>query len=712
MASGTKGNFLMNNMYLRGFVIPPGYRKYVKWVNDTPHLSAKAANLHRKLLPTLGKGEDHSTLVYEWLKEARVEKADKAYTLYRQLGPRGTFQRMIEVLPSSSGSQKFLAKMLQDEKDIWKIDPSLDRDSYPVAVKILHGAISAIKHPKLRQFESKNLLKYAGDANRRNFEGYVSQVANYLPQRPAFAKAKIPRMDAYDTALTMQYDMFSSSERSIQNLISMGDFLKSARRDTFGGPPYYKNMAEFLNIDDPEDMTSYADLYDELALLFLFLPPMWKERISNYYTYSALERVQTGGIGKYSGTEVSLDDFDVNANKQRFVQAESAVFPRALKAIHDFMRDIWKRYPTLAADKFSEEEVTSAMKRVTRAGLDAKDNIQGADYTNFDASIELCSLNDSYFNVIRMHMPDWVNYYIVDPYFKIAFKSQIFVPGVGLITTTGIKSGMVITNQGDCYYANFCDLYELVRYQQDFGQLSPEQLEIYLRDRMINGDDRYRRTVLSAAMVEKYDSELQLIAQKSKQEMFVPGQDLDEMAVTYLKTALMHNDDSLIRVDSIAKIILSRYNRERPRLESAPYSLVIESLMASSRNVEHPDQWVFISWLYHACEPGRRWLDGELSLEEVNAHAVVEQMSELKRTKGKKWLLKKQVDPDYIIQRMAENYGFVSGGHRESDAYVETNKDGKKQFKLELLPIVQAVFAEHKKITPEQLSTFAPISRV
>jgi hypothetical protein len=461
----------MNKLfYLRGFVIPPGYRKSVKWVNDTPHLSAKAANLHRSLLPTIGKNTNFSSSVYEWLSKARVKDVDKAWSLYNILGPRGTLGYLVELNSGAISAQKFLSKMVMKEKEIWKIDPTLSEASYLEATKLLYDALNNIEHTALKKFENKAFLKYAGDANRRNFEEYVRQVKeNYLPERKAFASSKLPKMSTYDWALTVQYHRYAAENRSIDKLIEQGDFLASARSDTFGGAPYYKNMADYVS-DEIDDLQTYADLYDVLALLWLFLPPREKEMISTYYTYSNLERVQTGGISSFSGREQSLEDFPALQNKQRFVQAESAIFPRAMKAVHDLLRDVWKKHDILSADKTSEEEVTRRMKEVTLKALDLGLNTQGADYSNFDASIEICTLNDAYFNLIRMHLPSWFVYWIIDPYFKVAFKTKIFVPGIGLVLTTGIKSGMVITNQGDCYYADFCDMYEIGRFIEDEGR--------------------------------------------------------------------------------------------------------------------------------------------------------------------------------------------------------------------------------------------------
>lgn len=229
--------------------------------------------------------------------------------------------------------------------------------------------------------------------------------------------------------------------------------------------------------------------------------------------------------------------------------------------------------------------------------------------------------------------------------------------------------------------------------------------------RMINGDDRFRATLIPPSEIEKYDGELGLIAQKSKQEESTPTEKFNtNMAVTYLKTALVSPDgSSLLRSDSIAKLILGRYNRERVRLDPAPYSLVIETLMAGTRAVESPYLWWLVSWLYNVSDIAKAWFERKLSTDEVVAGSVIEQMLELKRTKGKMWLKKKNIDADYVINKLAEKYGLSPDGHRASSEYFTLSDSGRQVLSLERIPIVSKLIDVYSTMSSSQLAYFADV---
>lgn len=479
----------MNLMYyLRGYPIPPKLRSMVKWVNGLPHYSSYACNVHRNSILDLGKNQDMSNLVLKWLQDARVHGCEEVYSKYKSMGPEETFNYITYIAPEAVKSYRFLQKMVMEEESQWKQDPTLGDTDYPKVVSILKGIIDDIDNKGLREFEQKSLIKYASDASRRNFDNYVAQVIqNYVPNRKDFLNRINPNWEAYDTSLRVQYDMFKSDK--IDNyikLVQQGDFIVKSRHDTFGGAPYYKNMGDFISNEDDGDLTTWADRYNELALLWLFLPVKFKMRVSDFFNYTALERVQTGGLSEYTGKENSLSDFKSKDNKQRFVQAESAIFPKAFKAIHDVILDIWRNIPLLGADKISEEATSDALKTIAENGVRYSIDIQGADFTNFDASIDIAQLDDDYFNVIRLNMPRWVNSYIVDPYFAVAFRSSVYVPGVGQFVSTGIKSGMIITNQGDCLHANLVDIYELVRWAHQEGMSYERIIDVTIANNSIN----------------------------------------------------------------------------------------------------------------------------------------------------------------------------------------------------------------------------------
>lgn len=247
------------------------------------------------------------------------------------------------------------------------------------------------------------------------------------------------------------------------------------------------------------------------------------------------------------------------------------------------------------------------------------------------------------------------------------------------------------------------------------SELSTSQLlTIALTNRMINGDDRFRITPISDAETEKYDGELGQIAQKSKQErFFIPsgGSFNDSIKVTYLKTALIY-DDKLIRVDAIAKLILGRYNRERVRIISAPYSLVLETVMASTRAAESPVLWVLVSWLCSVSSVANDWFSGSITTQQLLDSAVIEQMEVLKRSKGKIWLKKKKVDPDYVIETMSQKYGLAEGGHRMASDYMRMTESGKQILAFEKLPIISALFSAFNSMSAEQRTIFKGINLI
>lgn len=213
--------------------------------------------------------------------------------------------------------------------------------------------------------------------------------------------------------------------------------------------------------------------------------------------------------------------------------------------------------------------------------------------------------------------------------------------------------------------------------------------------RMINGDDRYGLSRLTAEQIENYEAELGLIAQKNKQEIFYPGTPLDEMHVTYLKTAVIYMNDDFVRVDSVVKAILSRYNRETIRVEIAPASVILDTIMSATRAYSHPDLWLLVSWLYHAIPLAKQWLDGQLPFQKIVGMAVIEQMEVLKRTRGKIWLKKKNIDPDRVIEIMIARYGLDKSGHRFSTAYFD--EAGRFEFSnLEIFQAFTRTFVEKR----------------
>jgi len=242
--------------------------------------------------------------------------------------------------------------------------------------------------------------------------------------------------------------------------------------------------------------------------------------------------------------------------------------------------------------------------------------------------------------------------------------------------------------------------------------LSSPLIEQLKRLRMINGDDRFRATKLTPAQVEAFDAELGIVAQKSKQEEFVPdGVYHEDMLVTYLKTGLIYVKElGLRRVDSIAKLILGRYNPERPRMYIAPYSLFVDAVMAAVRAYESPILWIYVAWLYSASEIARKWLEGRLQLPEIFAGAVIEQMLVLKATRGKKWLKKKKIDPDYIISEMSRKYGLSPDGHRASQEYFSLTATGEEVLDLEKMPIYQALRTTFSEMSDEQKRYFVGLT--
>lgn len=460
------------------FRLPKSHRGTVRDVNGTPHLSQLAADTHQRLLPNCRDRAQTLKLaraeVENMLRNYGNEFISAACDEYHKLGDKGAFHELIKDVISRSGAKRWSANRLREDVETVKRDPTLP-DNLLSVINKLAEYVNKIEHPGLKAFEQKALFKYSSDSMKRNFEEYVRVVRrDYLDARKTFLNAPLPNMYAYDLALKSYYaywmplvDPAHPDGNSIREL-AFTDVPKRTRDDSFGGDPYNTNQGNYLN-DDLSDLRDYAVLYWRLAALWLLLDPEYKVKLADYYTYTALERVQHGGVLPFTHLN-SLDELELKGNKQRFVQAESAIFPKALKPYHDILLGVWRAQYPLGADKVSESEVERAMISMAKQSLHLGIPLQGKDWTSYDSTIQPDILNDNYYNVLRAAVGPLIAWFVIDPYYKVSMTTPIFVPGVGLMRSTGIKSGQLITNQADCFNADFVDRYDQARLELDYEQ--------------------------------------------------------------------------------------------------------------------------------------------------------------------------------------------------------------------------------------------------
>lgn len=227
-----------------------------------------------------------------------------------------------------------------------------------------------------------------------------------------------------------------------------------------------------------------------------------------------------------------------------------------------------------------------------------------------------------------------------------------------------------------------------------------ELLDVLTSTNMVNGDDRIRATLLTAAQVELYDAELGYSAQKSKQEEIKYGE-LASRFVTYLKTCVYYSEieREWVRTDSVAKIIMSRYNDERPKDAIMPYSLVVDIIASSTRLVDHPDLTLLVEWMEEISPIAVEWLSERLSSANLMRGSAIEQLEQLRRQHGDKWLAKKmklshEGRLDEIIKSMTDKMGFGQEGYRSSVKYL----NDKQQLDFDLLPITRRLKQVYKEV--------------
>lgn len=444
-------------------LIPPRWRNKTIWIDGTPHLSRAAAERHRVLASA--KVEEPKSL-RTWLRHTAYANA------VSQFDSIGEEQAVRKLLSVSQDARKRLARtreMLLEEQKQARRNPLLtDEEALKEFIKLreyLDGSREWAS-PQLLAFEFKTLAKYASDSDRRFYEEYYRAVKeNYLPSREHWQNKQLPHLSEYNAAVEATRQLIlDNTPWDLET-----DFISLARKSTYGGAPYYINMGEFLDVDDDENDTTYADLYNKLAVWWLLMTPKNKERVIGAYQYTALERVQHGGISLSAALELQTIE-QLNAampeyNKQRFIQAESAVLSHAMKILHDNMLASLRRtIPEIIADKISEEYVTARIVAFGHEFLDDPDSrLQGADWSNYDADIETPQLNDNLFDTMRSQAPAGWSTWIIDPYIRSAWQMKISVPGMGVIQTTGVKSGMEFTNMGDTVNAITIDAYEMLR---------------------------------------------------------------------------------------------------------------------------------------------------------------------------------------------------------------------------------------------------------
>lgn len=661
----------------KGYPIPKSRIGNVTWVNSTPHLSQRGAAIHSNQLK-LG-AVDYNQFVCElhnFLRKLLVNERHIASNQYwfnlASKGSKHVYQSILDAFSEAEGSLSYMLDQLMEDKLEVKVENELAEHAVE-DIDTLHNVLQTLPDNPLTAYEKKLFLKYAGDSSRRTGSGYIKQISkNYLPTRKDWLKTKMPNLDRYNRSLAVYYKLNAlvGTYDGCINTDAIVGYLDRARKTTFGGYPYLHNMADFVS-DDESDDTTYADLYNHLAIGYLYLSP--KDKILLNPEFVALERVQPGGTEEYSGESTEYKD-----NKQRFVQAQSAMLSHAYKFIVDaFNVHLKSVRPTMCSDKFGEETVTADMKRLVRINF-CKDNITegdvtyhynnvGTDYTNFDATQDVCISNDTQYNSWRMLCPAWMCYYIIDPYVVMTYRdNRIVVPRFGSVQTTGVKSGMCDTNQCDTQNCSFADIYELVYYSDTASYLSDDEIMTLMQYCMDNGDDRFKLTLCSAEMIEAADDELGYIAQKSKQEVLPIGSPASKLNITYLKTIIALINGKLVRSDAISKLILARIHPEDVSPVPNPASLVITFFMSASRSYESPYLYILVDYMYARLPYFRMLVNNEISFAQLTAKAVAEQMEILKLRRGKVWMRRKGIDFDAIVEAMNTKFGYGDEGYRGS----------------------------------------------
>lgn len=692
---------------VRGYPIPRARQKHIIWVNGTPHLSRHAASEHSQALHLYSYQQSISLLrdfLLELLDSKYADWVAMAYA-YAEKGEKSAeryFRDLVSRQETSRSSEYMLDKLLEDALTPAR-EPAFAGKEEKIERQVFDWATSLPEGP-LKNYELKLMHKYLGEANTRTGSGYMAQIRSYLPSRAEFRSMPMPNIEAYERALSIHYNSFALPEHitpdGIMPMDTLKGYLSRARKTTFGGYPYLANMADFVS--DVGDVT-YADWYNQLAIAYLFLSP--EAKVYFAYDFIALERVQAGGVeGEIDTAEESLI-YKKKPNKQRFVQAQSAVISHAMKFFVDGMTERMRRItPDFVADKFGEANVTQMLKTMVKRAFPkqrlhpdatALINIVGTDFTNYDAHQDISVSNDTAYQCWRLLSPSFMTEFLIDPYIKIVYREgRILVPKYGYVQTTGVRSGMVDTNQTDTLNCSHCDYYELIRYEQDHPESSFAQdaglKRMCEESHAANGDDRAKLSPCNAEDLERYDWELGYIAQKQKQELLLAGQPLRSMNVTYLKTIICEdplNPAELVRTDSISKLILSKLSPERKR-NYMPYSLVVDFFMSASRSVDSPYLATYVDFMYVYLPVFRSLVDGQLTLDQIVARMVQEQMEELRLRKGKAWMARKGVNYDYVIEQMNIKYGYGDEGYRgNAEALVVDQNDGG----LAALPAVQAI---------------------
>lgn len=679
----------------RGYPIPKRRLRKVIWVNDTPHLSQTAATIHRAgigfsysdylrtlvgfIRPCLT--ETYELETFDKAIQLALEKGDVAtYELYSELVRRQEDPRSVEYM---------LDKLLEDKKEGFVKEQYRGKEE-----KILQDTarwIESCPDDPLKAYELKLFHKYYGEASTRTGLGYIKQVKQYLPERDAFANASLPNMRAYEQAEHILIQQFLHLEEELTHdgqlpealRSSLVGFLQRARKTTFGGYPYLANMGDFpvhvelSDTSNPNYSVTFFQWYNQLALVWLALSPAFKVRAA--YDFIALERVQSGGA-EFDGSEV----VEKKANKQRFVQAQSAVISHACKFFVDACLSYLKyQRSNFVADKFGEPSVTVMMKRVVSVVTGKEEpgpdqplnvNLVGTDYSNYDASQDICISNDTSYTMWRLLFPACFTEYIIDPYIKCVYrKGRILTPGLGYVQTTGVKSGMVDTNQTDTINCAFADAYEIVRYAQEHTVNMTTTLPMLLEHSAANGDDRFGASLLGAADIERYDGELGFIAQKSKQEIAYKDSLVRDMSVTYLKTIVCYSQavNRVIRTDAVSKLIMARIWPERVE-DLTPASDLVSFFMSAARSTDSPNLKYLVDFLYIYSPEFKNLVEGELTFESLSAAFTAEQMKLILKQKGKYYITRKGIDAESIIEKMNTKFGYGDEGYRGTAGGLDT----------------------------------------
>lgn len=713
---------------LKGYPIPRARRKHIHWVNGTPHLSKAAAHVHEEAIGRYSYAE-FVDLLYGFLSpllsdDQRVwlDRAHQA-ALAGEKSTEKYFRALLTRSDSDRGIEYMLDRLLEDKVESAR-EPLFAEDSKKIESQVMRW-VESLPKSRLTDYELKLAKKYLGEASSRTGQGYIEQIKKYLPSRREFVDVPMPDIVAYEEALRIHYDTFGLPSIITKDGVcpydSIVGFLSRARKTTFGGYPYLSNMADFVS-DDPENPTTFSDWYNELAIAYLFLSPAAKEYFA--FDFVALERVQPGGVEDYIDEDGAVAYIGKKPNKQRFVQAQSAVMSHAMKFFVDAMTEQMRRTaPNFVADKFNEENVTVFMKTAVkqafpgqrlRPDASALINIVGTDFTNYDAHQDVSVSNDSAYQCWRLLFPEFMTEYLIDPYVKSVYrKGRILVPKFGYIQTTGVRSGMVDTNQTDTLNCSVCDQYELIRYRQehpdDALMADGTWYAMCTKTHAANGDDRFKLSPCSAKDLEKYDWELGYIAQASKQEILYSGDILENLSVTYLKTIVCvdpTNFEKLVRTDSIAKLILSKLNPERVKPFPMPYSMLVDMLMSASRSYESPYLYAYVDFMYKYVSTFRALVDGNLSWDQIVAGMVTEQMEVLRLRKGKVWMQRKGIDYDYVVEQMNIKFGYGDEGFRGNE---EALRNDRADAGIAQLPAVVAIqrIAYERKANGTLGSTFA-----